>query len=139
MKLRLIQRAAALALIVSGVTTGALAQTPSHPHNHQTQFAQTPAATHDAGQGHGASGMMGHGMMGQSMSGMMQPGMTSGTPTMPMRGHLMKIMFVIADANGDGGISFDELTIIYKRLFDKVDVNKDSKVTPDEVLAFMLE
>lgn len=82
-------------------------------------------------------------MMGQSpgaqtgqpgmMSGMMQPRM------MGMPRHMMKIMFAIADANGDGALSFDEVTAIHKRIFDRVDANKDGKVTPEEAQAFMQE
>ena len=80
-------------------------------------------------------GMMGRGMMG----GMMQPGMMGGMPMMGMRGHTMKIVFAIADVDGDGALSFEEVTTIHKRIFDKVDANKDGKVTPEEVQAFMQE
>jgi hypothetical protein len=107
-----------------------------------------------------------HGMMqgqGQSGSGMMmggQPGMMMGCPMMqggmrgtgaggmggmgtdgmsPIRGsaHVMKVMFAVADANGDGGLSFDEITAVHKRIFDRVDANKDGKVTIDEIQSFM--
>lgn len=54
-----------------------------------------------------------------------------------MRGHMMKIMFAIADADGDGALSFEEVTAIHKRIFDEVDANKDGKVTPEEMQAFM--
>ena len=56
-----------------------------------------------------------------------------------MHGHIMKIMFAIADTNGDGGLSFEEITTIQKRIFDKVDADKDGKVTPEEVQTFMRE
>ncbi|MGM4879934.1 EF-hand domain-containing protein [Rhizobium leguminosarum] len=46
-------------------------------------------------------------------------------------------MFVVADTNGDGAISFEELTAIHKRVFDAVDANNDGKVTPEEMQAFM--
>ena len=46
---------------------------------------------------------------------MMQPGMMGGMPTMSMHGHAMKIMFAIADADGDGALSFEEVTAIHKR------------------------
>jgi Ca2+-binding EF-hand superfamily protein len=49
----------------------------------------------------------------------------------------MKIMFAIADADGDGTLSFEEVTAIHKRIFDKVDANKDGKATPGEMQAFM--
>ncbi|CAN7349550.1 EF-hand domain-containing protein [Rhizobium leguminosarum] len=70
-------------------------------------------------------------MMGRNM---MSSGMSEGMRTMgPMRGHMMKIMFVIADSDGDGAISFEELTAIHKRVFDAVDANNDGKVTPEEM------
>ncbi|MGO8595579.1 hypothetical protein ACDA55_07625 [Rhizobium ruizarguesonis] len=75
------------------------------------------------------------GMMGRNM---MSSGMNERMRMMgPMRGHMMKIMFVIADSDGDGAISFEEVTAIHKRIFDAVDANKDGKVTPEEMQAFM--
>ncbi len=50
---------------------------------------------------------------------------------------MMKIMFAVADADGDGALSFEEVTAIHKRIFDSVDANKDGKVTTDELQAFM--
>jgi len=80
---------------------------------------------------------MGHGMMGQDMMcGMMRSGMMDGMGGMPMmgpRGPMMKVMFAIADTNGDGALSFEEVTAIHKRIFDRVDANKDGKVTPEEL------
>ncbi|MGO7419961.1 hypothetical protein ACCT09_08110 [Rhizobium ruizarguesonis] len=75
------------------------------------------------------------GMMGRNM---MSSGISEGLRMMgPMHGHMMKIMFVIADSDGDGAISFEELTAIHKRVFDAVDANNDGKVTPAEMQAFM--
>ncbi|WP_260692111.1 hypothetical protein [Rhizobium laguerreae] len=75
-------------------------------------------------------GTMGRNMMSSDMNeGMRMMG--------PMRGHMMKIMFVIADTDGDGAISFEELTAIHKRVFDAVDANNDGKATPKEMQAFM--
>jgi len=83
----------------------------------------------------GGSGMMPDGMMGRSM--MMPSGMMDGMPMMAMRGHMMKIMFAVADADGDGALSFEEVTAIHKRILDSVDANKDGKVTTDELQAFI--
>ena len=76
------------------------------------------------------------GMMGQ---GMTSPGMMRHERMMGRRGHAMKVMFAIADADGDGALSFEEVTVIHKRIFDSVDADNDGKVTVDEVQAFMRE
>ncbi|BCH25056.1 EF-hand domain-containing protein [Mesorhizobium sp. L-8-3] len=143
-----LMRVAALATAISaGMSIAAVAQTtatdPHHPDAALAQAAPPATAEQSAQPGQGGMmppGMMAQGMMGQSMmGGMMQPGMMGGMPMMPMRGQMMKIGFAIADTNGDGGISFDELTTIHKRIFDKVDVDKDGRVTPEEVQTFMRE
>lgn len=144
MTLTALSRATALAAIIAtGATTGAAAQTTTADPHHLETLAQatSPAEPGDtAGQGQGAQpgqpGMMPPGMMGQ---GMMGQGMMGGMPMMRMRGHMMKIMFAIADTDGDGGLSFEEITTIQKRIFDKVDADKDGKVTPEEVQTFMRE
>ena len=71
-------------------------------------------------------GMMGHGMMG-------------GMPMMGPRGHMMKVMFAVIDTNGDGALSFDEVIAVHKRIFDRIDANKDGKVTLEEMQTFMRE
>jgi hypothetical protein len=76
------------------------------------------------------------GMTGQGMTG---PGMMRHGPVVGRRGHAMKLMFAIADADGDGALSFEEVTAIYKRIFDGADADNDGKVTPEEVQAFMRE
>ncbi len=87
-------------------------------------------------------GMMG-GMMGQGMTcPMMRSGMMGGMRGMPMmgpRGHMMKVMFAIVDTNGDGGLSFEEVTAVHKRIFERVGGNKDGKVTREEIQTFMRE
>jgi len=71
------------------------------------------------------------GMMGGRMGGMMQRGM------MGMPGHMMKVMFAVADTDGDGALSFEEVTAVHRRVFNAVDTNKDGKVTLEEMRAFM--
>lgn len=93
-------------------------------------FGQTaPAEGQDAQPD--ASEMMPGAMMGGRHG--MRDGMRGG----PMRGHMMTIMFAVADVDGDGALSFEEVTTIHKRIFDKVDANKDGKVTTEEMQAFM--
>jgi hypothetical protein len=71
-------------------------------------------------------GMMGHGMMG-------------GMPMMGPREHMTKVMFTIADTNCDGALSFKEVTAVHKRIFERVDANKDGKVSPEDIQIFMRE
>ena len=68
-----------------------------------------------------------------------QPGMMRHERMMGRRGHAMKVMFAIADADGDGALSFEEVTVIHKRIFDGVDADDDGKVTAEEVQAFLRE
>ena len=93
----------------------------------QTQQSQMPGI--GMGMGGRMQGMMGQGTMGQGMMGVM--------PMMRMRGHMMKIMFAVADTDGDGGLSFEEVMAVHKRIFDSVDANKDGKVMLEEMQTFM--
>src|SRR5215217_309309 len=136
-----LSRTAALATMIAGMTAAATAQTTTaDPHHPGTMLAQAmpPSGTMGSGmmsQGQGAQtgqssmppsqpammcGMMQPGMMGQSTTG--QGMMGRGTMGMPGPAP-MKIFFAIADANGDGGLSFDEVTAIHKRIFDRVDAD----------------
>jgi hypothetical protein len=135
--------AAFAAIVAAGVTATAAAQTTAaDPHHTTVAQAAPPTEPGDmAGQDQGAEpaqpGMMPPGTMGQGMKQGMGHGMMGAMPMMRMRGHMMKIMFAIADTDGDSALSFEEITAIHKRIFDKVDANKDGKVTPEEVQAFM--
>lgn len=92
-------------------------------------FAQTAPAA-DQNLQSGSSEMMPGAMMGRA-------GMMGGMRGGAMRGHMMKIMFAIADVDGDGALSFEEVTTIHKRVFYNVDANKDGKVTTEEMQGFM--
>jgi EF hand len=60
-------------------------------------------------------------------------------PRMRMHRHMLRIIFAILDTNGDGAVSFEELTAAERRIFDLIDTNKDGKITPEELEAFMQE
>ncbi|MDK1377390.1 MULTISPECIES: EF-hand domain-containing protein [unclassified Sinorhizobium] len=135
----LLRSAAVAGLIALGLSAGASAQTteseerrPDAPPEAEAQ-PSSPEGTMRDGDQPRERDMMGQDMMGQDMG----RGMMGRMPMMHMRGHMMKIMFAIADADGDGSLSFDEVTAIHKRIFDKVDANKDGKVSVEEVQAFM--
>lgn len=54
-----------------------------------------------------------------------------------MHRQMMKIMFAITDADNDGALSFEEISTIHRRIFDKVDVNRDGKATPEEIQTYV--
>ena len=109
-------------IIAVGESASANAQTPVAPMGTPGQSTQ-PAQSGMMG---GAIGRMG----GMSQTDGMRGGMMGG-------GHMMKVMFAIADTNGDGALSFDEVTAVHKRIFDVIDANKDGRVTPEELQRFM--
>jgi hypothetical protein len=153
MTLTALPRVAAMAVILTvSVASSANAQTAGVDPHHPSVTQPLPGSPVAAGQGQPqqpGSGPTSPGMMGQGMMGrMMQPGMMAqsgmmpgamGAPLMGMRGHAMKLMFAIADTDGDNSLSFEEITAVHKRIFNKIDANKDGKVTPEEVQTFMRE
>jgi Ca2+-binding EF-hand superfamily protein len=86
------------------------------------------------GMGHGGMGhgMMGHGMMGED--DMMEHGMMGGAPGHPI---MMRMMFALMDADGDGTISLPEFQAAHERIFKAMDKNKDGKLTMEEMQDFM--
>jgi hypothetical protein len=129
---RLMRRGALVAAIVAPE----LAATAAQSAEHSAGTAPADEALQPDQPGIAPPGMMDEGMMSH---GMRQTGADAVMPRMRMRRHMMKIIFAVADTNGDGGLSFDEITTIQKRIFDQVDDNKDGKVTPEEVQSFMHE
>lgn len=132
---------ALIAIVAAGVTSVAIAQTTTaDPHHPNTTTAQATS-----GQGQDAQpaqpgvmrpGMMAPGMMGQGRIGQ---GMMGGMPMMGGTGHMVKVIFAIADTDGDGALSFEEVTAIHKRIFTRIDANKDGKVTVEEFQTFTRE
>jgi Ca2+-binding EF-hand superfamily protein len=66
---------------------------------------------------------MGRGMMGQ---GRMMRGMM-----------LLRIIFALMDADGDGTISLQEWQEAHERIFKAMDANHDGRLTLDEIRAVM--
>jgi hypothetical protein len=104
-------------------------------------------------------GMMGHGMMGDH-PGMMGHGMTGGHPgMMEMMGRemmeggyehhdvprgrdimgpmMMRMIFSLMDADGDGKLSLQEFQAAHERIFKAMDANKDGFVTLQELQDFV--
>lgn len=108
-------------LILAYCTVGAFAQNQMTPQPDQQQMQSHPMGQEGAGtMGHG--GMMGHGMMG---------GGQMGPPFM------MRMMFALMDADGDGTISLQEFQAAHERIFKAMDTNKDGKLTLEEMQAFI--
>ena len=59
------------------------------------------------------------------------------------RGHddgppiMMRMIFALMDADGDGTISLQEFQAAHERIFKAMDANKDGRLTPEEMQAFM--
>lgn len=134
-----LRSSAAIAVIAAALAAGGAAfAVTSNQGRAALQFAQ---AEQMPGQGQMMQqpGMMGPGMGRGSMMGrgMMGAGDTKRSRKMRMRGHMMKVMFAIADQDGDGALSFEEVTDIHRRIFNSIDADNDGRVTPEELRNFL--
>jgi hypothetical protein len=95
---------------------------------------EAPANTMGQAQPYGS--MMGYGMggMGHGMGGMMGHGM--GAPGMMMRPGMMRMMVVMMDTDGDGALSLEEVQSVHARIFKAMDVDKNARVTLEEIQQF---
>ena len=85
--------------------------------------------------------MMGRGMMGRAMMrrgyayhDWDRGGMRSGMLGPPM---MMRMIFSLMDADGDGKVSLQEFQAAHERIFKAMDANKDGFVTIEEVQSFI--
>lgn len=111
-------------------------------------FAHAQQATDDrpaAQRGGPGQGMMtGPGTgMGSDRMPMMQGGMMGGPqgrmgmgPGMRGHGGMLRIMFAIMDADGDGALALQEVQDVHARIFKHIDADKDGKVMLKEIEAF---
>jgi hypothetical protein len=104
------------ALILGHGIVGAIAQDRMRPQPDQQQMQSHPTGQEGAST-MGQGDMMGHGMMG---------GSAMGPPFM------MRMMFALMDADGDGTVSLQEFQAAHERIFRAMDSNKDGKLTLEE-------
>lgn len=130
----LVRLTALSSVLAVGVISSAGAQTSTAPMSTPSQSAQPaqPGMSDMPGMMKGMGGMGQGGMCG--MMGHMMGGMNRRMTDGDLR---MKMMFAIADTDGDGSLSFDEVAAVHKRIFNAVDANKDGKVTPEELHKFI--
>ncbi|MCP3055435.1 EF-hand domain-containing protein [Aurantimonas marianensis] len=51
--------------------------------------------------------------------------------------HMMRMMMILLDTNGDGALSLDEVQAVHARFFKAIDADADGKVTIEEMQGFM--
>jgi hypothetical protein len=80
-------------------------------------------------------GMMGHGTMGR---GMMSPGHHGWHRSRDVAGPMMmRIIFSLMDADGDGKLTLQEFQAAHERIFKAMDTDHDGTVTLEEMQTFM--
>ena len=53
------------------------------------------------------------------------------------RGMMMRMMFCLMDADGDGAVSLQEFQATHERIFRGMDANKDGRLSLEEIQTFM--
>jgi hypothetical protein len=109
----------------------------------QTRLQRRAQMEEDSDQGRSyPGGMMGGGMMGPGMMGRGMMGHDHGHHEWnrgrniagPM---MMRIIFSLMDADGDGKLTLQEFQAAHERIFKAMDTDHDGTVTLEEMQAFM--
>jgi predicted lipid-binding transport protein (Tim44 family) len=127
---------------IAGITIAAVAfSCLVHEATAQSQQGtQTGQTQQEAQQVRPEGDMMGGRMMGGGMMGgsMMSRGMMARHDRGAIgHGMMMRMMFSLMDADGDGSISLQEFQAAHERIFKGIDQNKDGRLTMEEMQSFM--
>ena len=133
---------AILALAASGIALAggiavSQAQQPSGPMMQQDRpgmMMRQPGG--GAGQQTAQPDDRGPGMMGGMMGRGDGPGMMGGRMSRGDGPGMMRMMMVMMDTNGDGALSQEEIQAVHTRMFNYADVDKDGKLTLEELQGF---
>jgi EF hand len=123
---------ATTAAILALGANAAIAQAPGAetPGTQQSPVAQPNPANHGMMGDH--PGMMGHGMMG---GGYGHHDWSRGRDIMgPV---MMRMIFSLMDADGDGKLTLQEWQAAHERIFKAMDTDHDGTVSLEEMQAFM--
>ncbi len=120
------------ALLFAALSYSAHAQSPINHEGHYSGQDQVPDPGNPSDQSRERKGMMGDGMMGHGMKGRIA--MSNHATSSAV---MFRVIFALMDADSDGAVSLQEFQTAHERIFKAMDSNKDSKLTPEEIGAFM--
>jgi hypothetical protein len=130
----------AVSAALTCVAVPALAQDELHTFQPQSHHSQDSEVT---GQGGGTPERGMRGMMDREgiragamrRGGMMGPGARGQDG--PIHSMMMRMIFALIDADGDGALSLQEFQAAHERIFKAMDSNKDGRLSFEEMENFM--